>query len=167
MLSQLTRGRSVGLHIQAVVGIAVVAGGVVVLALSGRSSELLDVVADDAEVWSGGRVFLPAALHDRLEPTGRKTHALQPIRVSRQTEIIYSFRVNPNKTSSHETAATFHSLDAFYRAMLCIRGTSHGPVSVTLRLCPSVSVTSRCCIKTAKRRITKTTPHDIPGNLVF
>ena len=35
----------------------------------------------------------------------------------------------------------------FYRAMLCIRGTGHGPVSV--RLCPSV--TSRCSIETAER----------------
>ena len=53
----------------------------------------------------------------------------------------------------------------FYRAILCIRGTSHGPVSV----CPSVrqSVTSRCSTKTAKRRITQTTPHDTPGNLVY
>jgi len=42
----------------------------------------------------------------------------------------------------------------YYRAMLCIRGTSHGPVSV----CPSVSVTSRSSTKTAKRRITQTTP---------
>jgi len=25
----------------------------------------------------------------------------------------------------------------FYRAMLCIRGTSHGPVSVCLSVCPS------------------------------
>jgi len=45
----------------------------------------------------------------------------------------------------------------FYRAMLCIRGTSHGPVSVT----------SRCSTKTAKRRIKQTTPHDTPGTLVF
>ena len=49
----------------------------------------------------------------------------------------------------------------FYRAMLCIRGTSHGPVSVRL------SVTSRSSTKTAKRRITQTTPHDTPGTLVF
>jgi len=49
----------------------------------------------------------------------------------------------------------------FYRAMLCIRGTSHGPVSV----CPSI--TSRCSIKTAKLSITQTTPHDSTGNLVF
>ena len=60
-----------------------------------------------------------------------------------------------------------------YRAMLCIRGTSHGPVSVRLSVCPSVclsvrlSVTSRCSTKTAKRRITQTTPHDTPGTLVF
>jgi len=49
----------------------------------------------------------------------------------------------------------------FYRAMLCIRGTSHGPVSVCL------SVTSRCSTKTAKRRMIQTTPHDSPGTLVF
>ena len=44
---------------------------------------------------------------------------------------------------------------SFYRAMLCIRGTSHGPVSV----CLCLSVTSRCSTKTAKRRIIQTTPH--------
>ena len=54
-----------------------------------------------------------------------------------------------------------------YRAMLCIRGTSRGPVSVCLsvRLCPSV--TSRSFTKTAKQRITKTTPHDTPKTPVF
>ena len=61
--------------------------------------------------------------------------------------------------------AVFDSLSwisiSFYRAMLCIRGTSHGPVSVCL------SVTSRCSTKTAKRRITQTTPHDSEGTLVF
>jgi len=38
----------------------------------------------------------------------------------------------------------------YYRAMLCIRGTSHGPVSVCLCLSVSVSVsvTSRCSTKT-------------------
>ena len=63
----------------------------------------------------------------------------------------------------------------FYRAMLCMRGTKHVYVcpSVCLsrhgRLCLSVclSVTSRSSTKTAKRRITKTTPHDSPGTLVF
>ena len=58
-------------------------------------------------------------------------------------------------------------LPFFYRAMLCIRGTSHGPVSVCLCLCLCLSVTSRCSTKTAKRRITQTTPHDTPGTLVF
>ena len=57
------------------------------------------------------------------------------------------------------------TLSAFYRAMLCIRGTSDGPVSV--RLSVSVSVTSRSSTKTAKCRITQTTPHDTPGSLVF
>jgi len=53
----------------------------------------------------------------------------------------------------------------FFRAMLCIRGTSQGPVSVCVCVC--LSVTSRCSTKTAKRRITQTTPHDSPGTLVF
>jgi len=57
----------------------------------------------------------------------------------------------------------------FYSAMLCIRGTSHGPVSVCVCvcLCLSLSVISRCSTKTAKRRISQTTPHDSPETLVF
>jgi len=55
------------------------------------------------------------------------------------------------------------SLLSFYRAMLCIRGTSHGPVSVCVRL----SVTSRSSTKTAKHRITQTTPHDTPKDSSF
>ena len=51
----------------------------------------------------------------------------------------------------------------FYRAMLCMRGTSHGPVSI----CVCLSVASQCSTKMAKCRITQTTPHDGPGNLVF
>ena len=39
--------------------------------------------------------------------------------------------------------------------------------SVCLCLCLCPSVTSRCSTKTAKRRITQTTPHDTPGTLVF
>ena len=45
----------------------------------------------------------------------------------------------------------------FYRVMLCIHGTSHGPVSVT----------SRSSTIMAIRRITQTTPHDSAGTLVF
>jgi len=36
---------------------------------------------------------------------------------------------------------------------------------LAMAVCPSV--TSRSSIKTAKRRITQTTPHDSPGTLVF
>ena len=57
----------------------------------------------------------------------------------------------------------YNATGSFYRAMLCIRGTNHGPVSVRL----SVSVTSRSSTKTAKRMITHTKPHDSPGTLVF
>ena len=51
----------------------------------------------------------------------------------------------------------------FYRAMLSMRGSSHGPVSV----CVCHKSPSRCSTKTAKRRITQTAPHDSPGNLVY
>jgi len=54
-------------------------------------------------------------------------------------------------------------LCCFHRPMLCIRGTSHGPAVSSVR----TSVTSRCSTKTAKRRITQTTPHDSTGSLVF
>ena len=60
---------------------------------------------------------------------------------------------NDKKCSLQLTAITAQSIVAprhFYRTMLCTRGTSHGPVSVS----QSVSVTSRCSTKTAKRRIT-------------
>ena len=46
----------------------------------------------------------------------------------------------------------FQPVTSFYRVILCMRGTSHGPVSVCLSVC--LSVTSRCSTKTAKRRIT-------------
>ena len=60
-----------------------------------------------------------------------------------------------------------HQRCRFYRAMLCIRGTSHGPVSVCLSVCLCLSVTSRSSTKTAKHTITQTTPHDSTGTLVF
>ena len=58
----------------------------------------------------------------------------------------------------HEARLTVITV-RFYRAMLCIRGTSHFPVSVCPSVRPSVrpSVTSRCSTKTAKGRITHNT----------
>jgi len=38
---------------------------------------------------------------------------------------------------------------------------------LAMDLCLCLSVTSRCSTKTAKRRITQTTPHDTAGSLVF
>jgi len=53
----------------------------------------------------------------------------------------------------------------FYGAMLCIRGTRHGPVSVRPSVCHKSVLP--CSTKTAKRRITKITLHDSSGTLVF
>ena len=71
--------------------------------------------------------------------------------------LCYTYTMHANNTTTQ-----FLPRDA---TGVCIRGTSHGPVSVCLSV--SVSVTSRRSTKTAKRRITQTTPHDSPGTLVF
>ena len=48
---------------------------------------------------------------------------------------------------------------------LCLSVRPSVRLSVCLSVCPSV--TSRCSTKTAKRRITQTTPHDTPETLVL
>ena len=70
-----------------------------------------------------------------------------------------------NATEYYVNQGIMQLVNNFYRAMLCIRRTSHGFVSV--RPSVSQSVTSRSSTKTAKRRITQTTPHDSPGTLVL
>ena len=65
----------------------------------------------------------------------------------------------------------FNLLQMTRRTILLIVFTARCYASAVLAmgLCPSVSVsvTSRCSTKTAKRRITQTTPHDTPGTLFF
>jgi len=63
----------------------------------------------------------------------------------------------PNKMWILCLKPAFGARKLFYRAMLCIRGTSHGFVSVCLSVSVCPSVTSRCSTKTAKRRIKQTT----------
>jgi len=48
-------------------------------------------------------------------------------------------------------------LSAVYAVVVCL----------CVCVCVCVSVTLQYCIKTAKRRITQTTPHDSPMTLVF
>ena len=61
----------------------------------------------------------------------------------------------------------FHLCYLIFTAQCCASAV------LAMALCPSLrpsacpSVTSRCSTKTAKRRITHTTPHDSPGTLVF
>jgi len=92
------------------------------------------------------------------------------VREKRGRQLPEVWSVEPILSSFPIRSSTICSLFSFfYRAMQCIRGTSHGSVSVCVCvcLCLCLSVTSRCSTKTAKRRITKTTPHDTPGSLVF
>ena len=67
--------------------------------------------------------------------------------VIRATAANYRRAATSGKRSEAITMMEWESAN-FYRAMLCIRGTSHGRLSVRL------SVTSRCSTKTAKRKIT-------------
>jgi len=97
------------------------------------------------------RTFSPVLLPVLLN------HAVRVLSSSSST----GSRLNTASTSKIANI-TFRTLH-FYRAMLCIRGTTHDPVSV----CLCLSVASRSSTKTAKRRITQTTPHDSPGTLVF
>ena len=46
------------------------------------------------------------------------------------------------KSVSHPSGVAKSSTNHFYRAMLCIRGTSHGPVSVCLSVCVCLSQAS-------------------------
>jgi len=73
----------------------------------------------------------------------------------------YTFRKRRCRTFT----VTF--VDSFYRAMLCTRGTIATTLCPSVRLSVCLSVTSRSSTKSAKRRITQTTPHDSPGTLVF
>ena len=79
--------------------------------------------------------------------------------------VTLSFSISRPGLAQPKAGLGFAFVSFFYRAMLCIRGTSHGPVSVSVCVC--LSVTSRSFTKTAKRRIIQTTPHDSPGSLVF
>jgi len=47
------------------------------------------------------------------------------------------------------------------------RGGASSARALVIIVCPSVCVTRQYCIKTAKRRITQTTPRDSPGTLVL
>ena len=114
-----------------------------VIASAVESQSTAGSAAIDAPTTTTGTDDTPTGLIARQPPIGIETAAA----------------TNPTYVSR-----AFHFF-AFYRAMLCIRGTSQGPVYVSVCVC--LSVTSRCSTKTAKRRITQTTPHYSPGTLVF
>ena len=72
------------------------------------------------------------------------------------------------KKTSEYVVVVIRCID-FYRASYALRGIGYDRVSVCVSVSVGVylSVTSRSSIKTAKRLLTQTTPHDSPGTLVF
>ena len=88
---------------------------------------------------------LPVPLDQSLNPTTCLIHG--PVR-----------RTMPNSIRMHSPVFTARRYASAVIAVV---------VCPSVRLCVRLSVTSRYCIKTATDRITQTTPHDSPGNLVF
>ena len=66
----------------------------------------------------------------------------------------------------HEARLTVITV-RFYRAMLCIRGTSHFPVSVCPSVRPSVRPSQVGVLLKRLKVGSHTTPHDTTGTLVF
>ena len=60
-------------------------------------------------------------------------------------------------------------IDVCSRCVICsvVTARCHASAVLATGLCLCLSDTSRSSTKTAKRRITQTTPHDSPGTLVF
>ena len=56
---------------------------------------------------------------------------------------------------------------ASFKSRLVFTARCYASAVLAMGLCPCLPVTSRCSTKTAKRRITQTTPHDTPGTPVF
>ena len=74
----------------------------------------------------------------------------------------YSYKYAYTHKPMKSCTSTLHSLDGFYRAMLCIRGTSHGPVSVCVCLSQAGVLLKRQNVGSHKQH------HTIPpGSLVF
>ena len=82
------------------------------------------------------------------------THPFPGARTTKINQIILSLKGYQHKTSA-KTVHEFLPREAMLSAVFAIV------------VCLCVSVTLRYCIKTAKRRITQTTPHDSPMIRVF
>ena len=81
--------------------------------------------------------------------------------ISEMTHFMSNGRLNLN--SINNTAIHFERNNFYYRATAMLSAV----YAVVVCLCVCLSVTLRYCIKTVKRRITQTTPHDSPMTLVF
>ena len=68
---------------------------------------------------------------------------------------------NSNEFDQSDNSRSFTYFTSFYRAMLCIGGTSHGPVSVCLCLSQAGVLLKRQNVGSHKQH------HTIPGSLVF
>jgi len=73
------------------------------------------------------------------------------------------------RSSPYKFLLAFHSnyvpiLHRFYRATICWCGMC---CRVSIRMSVHPSITSRYCMKTAKRRMTQTRMYDSPGTLIF
>ena len=77
------------------------------------------------------------------------------------------FNLFPSPVLAIHLHAFLSCLYPFPLSALIFTARCYASAVLAISLCLSVSVTSRSSTKTAKRRITQTTPHDTPGSLVF
>ena len=75
--------------------------------------------------------------------------------------ITYAYRPTPTCSPVFSRERSIRDQRSIFTAQC------YPPAVLATSLSVCLSVTSRCSTKTAKRRITKTTPHDTPGTLVF
>ena len=85
--------------------------------------------------------------------------------------ILYVFQIKYTETILSNSTRKLLRYEVTKMLIAVFTARCYASAVLAMGQCPSVSVclsvTSRCSTKTAKRRITQTTPHDTPGTLVF
>jgi len=94
---------------------------------------------------------------------------LHPVCESRQSRQVARLLYENLLIADRVSGKVMRSVVSVCFIIIIITARCYASAVLAMGLCPSVcpSVTSRCSTKTAKRRITQTTPHDTPKTLVF
>jgi len=86
---------------------------------------------------------------------------------SRLADVMWLFDLLTDRLTPSVTDRLLIMYGILLRQLFTARCYASAVLAMALCLSVRPSVTSRCSTKTAKHRITQTTPHDTPGSLVF